>query len=262
MGNSKRSHTVDFNGAIGISERFAILNRLITRDLNNNTNAPTFSLYTKDNITEYLSNPYTYEKQIRRAVTYIYGASSHFRRLIQYFTGLSDLSYVVSPYRIDPKSANVKSVNRNYRKVLNAMSAMSVRSQFPKILTVCLREDTFYGTMWVTNDNITIQQLPSDYCAISTIEGNVLNVTFDFSYFDARSQYLEYYPAEFQSKYKIYQSNRRQRWQELDSPTSFAVKCNSDILDYSLPPFAGILREVYDLEDLNINRSAYWKLYA
>ena len=225
------------------------MNRLITRDLNNNTNAPTFSLYTKDNITEYLSNPYTYEKQIRRAVTYIYGASSHFRRLIQYFTGLSDLSYVVSPYRIDPKSANIKSVNRNYRKVLNAMSAMSVRSQFPKILTVCLREDTFYGTMWVTNDNITIQQLPSDYCAISTIEGNVLNVTFDFSYFDARSQYLEYYPAEFQSKYRIYQGNRRQRWQELDSPTSFAVKCNNDILDYSLPPFAGILREVYDLED-------------
>lgn len=249
MGNSKQSHTGDFNGVIGISERFAILNRLITRDLNNNTNAPTFSLYTKDNITEYLSNPYTYEKQIRRAVTYIYGASSHFRRLIQYFTGLSDLSYVVSPYRIDPKSANIKSVNRNYRKVLNAMSAMSVRSQFPKILTVCLREDTFYGTMWVTNDNITIQQLPSDYCAISTIEGNVLNVTFDFSYFDARSQYLEYYPAEFQSKYRIYQGNRRQRWQELDSPTSFAVKCNNDILDYSLPPFAGILREVYDLED-------------
>lgn len=249
MGKSKRSVSGDFDGAIGISERFAVLNRLITRDLNNNTNTPTFSLYTKDNITEYLSNPYTYERQLRRAVTYIYGASSHFRRLIQYFTGLSDLSFVVSPYRIDPKTANVKSVNRNYRKVLNAMSAMNVRSQFPKILTVCLREDTFYETMWVTNDNITIQQLPSDYCAISTIEGNVLNVTFDFSYFDAHSQYLEYYPAEFQSKYRTYQSNRRQRWQELDSPTSFAVKCNNDILDYSLPPFAGILREVYDLED-------------
>ena len=249
MGKSKRSVPGDFDGAIGISERFAVLNRLITRDLNNNTNTPTFSLYTKDNITEYLSNPYTYERQLRRAVTYIYGASSHFRRLIQYFTGLCDLSFVVSPYRIDPKTANVRSVNRNYRKVLNAMSAMNVRSQFPKILTVCLREDTFYGTMWVTNDNITIQQLPSDYCAISTIEGNVLNVTFDFSYFDAHSQYLEYYPAEFQSKYRTYQSNRRQRWQELDSPTSFAVKCNNDILDYSLPPFAGILREVYDLED-------------
>lgn len=241
--------TGDPVGMVGISQRFAVLNKLITRDLNNNNSTPTFSLYSKDNIAEYLKNPYTYQQQLRRAVTYIYGASPHFRRLIQYFTGLSDLAYVVSPYKIDPKAVNPKSINRNYRKTLNAMSAMNVRTQFPKILTVCLREDTFYGTMWVTNDNITIQQLPPDYCSISTIEGNVLNVTFDFSYFDGHAQYLEYYPAEFQTKYRTYQNDRRMRWQELDCPTSFAIKCNNDILDYSLPPFAGILREVYDLED-------------
>lgn len=236
-------------GMIGISDRFAELNRLITRDLNNNPGSPAFSLYTKDNITEYLKNPYTYQKQLRGAITYIYGASPHFRRLIQYFAGLSDFAYVVSPYRIDPRTASAKSVGRNYRKVLNTMSAMNVKTQFPKILTVCLREDVFYGTMHVTNDNITIQQLPSDYCAISSIEGNVPNVTFDFTYFDGHSQYLEFYPAEVQNKYKIYQKDRSLRWQELDSPTSFAIKCNSDILEYPLPPFAGILREVYDLED-------------
>lgn len=236
-------------GMIGISQRFALLNRLITRDMNNNTNTPTFSLYSKDNITEYLKNPYTNQKQLRNAIVYIYGASPHFRRLIQYFAGLSDLSYVVSPFRIDPQSANTKTVNRNYRKVLQTMSSMSVKTQFSKILTVCLREDTFYGTLWVTNDNITIQQLPPDYCTISTIEGNVLNVTFDFSYFDSHSRYLEFYPSEFQSKYNIYRKDRNKRWQELDAPTSFAIKCNNDILDYSMPPFAGILREVYDLED-------------
>ena len=98
----------DVDGFIGISSKFAVLNRLTTRDLNNNRNAPTFSLYSKDDITTYLSNPYTYEKQLRRAVTYIYGASSHFRRLIQYFVGLSDLCYIVEPYRIDPKKANIK----------------------------------------------------------------------------------------------------------------------------------------------------------
>ena len=174
------SSVKDFSGMIGISSKFAVLNRLITRDLNNNTTTPTFSLYSKEDVQGYLANPYTYEKQIRNAVTYIYGASSHFRRIIQYFASLSDLAYVVSPYKIDPKSTNAKTINRNYRKVLNALSAMSIKTQFPKILTVCLREDTFYGTMWVTNDNITIQQLPSDYCAISTIEGNVLNVSFDF----------------------------------------------------------------------------------
>ncbi len=235
---------------IGISSKFAVLNKLITRDLNKNTNTPTFPLYTKENIQEYLKNPYTYEKQLRNAVTYIYGASSHFRRIIAYFASLTDLAYVVSPYRIDPASANKKTVARNYRRVLNTMAAMSVRTQFPKILTVCLREDVFYGTLWVTSDNITIQQLPSDYCAISTIEGNVPNVSFDFSYFDSHGDSLPFYPAEFTAKYNAYRSDRQnKRWQELDAPNSFAIKCNNDILAYAVPPFAGILREIYDIED-------------
>jgi len=238
-----------FPGMIGISSKFALLNKLITRDLNNNSYAPAFSLYSKDDINTYLANPYKYEKQLRNAVIYINGASSHFRRLIQYFTGLSDLSYVVSPYRIDPRKANKNTVNRNYRRVLNLMSAMSVKTQFPRILTVCLREDCFYGTLLVTNDCITVQQLPSDYCSISSVEGNVLNVTFNFSYFDSHYSLLEYYPQEFKTKYEYYKNNRTTRWIELDSPTSFAIKCNNDILEYSIPPFAGLLREIYDIED-------------
>ena len=136
---------------------------------------------------------------------------------------------------------------------------MNVKTQLPKIITVCMREDVFYGTLWVTNDNITIQQLPSDYCAISAIEGNVLNVSFDFSYFDSHQEFLDYYPAEFSTKYSIYQKSRSTRWIELDSPTSFAVKCNTDILAYPIPPFAGILREIYDIEDykqLKISKTA------
>ena len=44
--------TGDSVGMVGISQRFAVLNKLITRDLNNNNSTPTFSLYTKDNITK------------------------------------------------------------------------------------------------------------------------------------------------------------------------------------------------------------------
>lgn len=236
-------------GDIAISKKFAILNRLITRDLNRYITVPTFSLYKKDDISNYLQNPYKYEKQLRRAVIYIYGASSHFRRLIQYFVGLTDWAYIVEPYRIDPSKANARIINNNYRKVLNLLSSMNIKSQFPKILTVCLREDVFYGTVWMTNDSVTIQRLPSDYCAISTIEGNVPNVTFNFNYFDSRQDMLAYYPEEFRRKYEIYKKDRLNRWIELDSPYSFAVKCNSDILEYAIPPFAGILRELYDLED-------------
>lgn len=245
--------TLNVNNIIGdvgyISPKFAVLNKLITRDLNNNPPSETFALYSKDQITSFLRHPDKHEKELRAAVVYIYSASPHFRRLIQYFVGLSDLSYIVEPYKMDTKKANVRIVNNNYRKVMNMLSSMSIKTQFPKILTVCLREDVFYATTWITSDSITIQQLPSDYCKIATIEGNVPNVTFNFSYFDTRSDLLSYYPPEFQAKYKIYREHRRNQWIELDSPTSFAIKCNADILNYAVPPFVGILREVYELED-------------
>ena len=124
---------------------------------------------------------------------------------------------------------------------------MMVKTQFPKIVTTCLREDTFFGTMRPEGDSIIIQQLPFERCKVSSIEDNVLNVTFDFSYFDSNSQYLEFYPIEFQTKYNLYLKDRvGSKWQELDSPNSFAVKANNDILEYSLPPFVGVLREIYD----------------
>ena len=235
----------------GMEERFAVINRMIARDLNDPRNpTPMFYKYTKDQVATYLANPYRYEKELRNAVIYLYGASAHFRRLIQYFVSLNSLAYVVSPMKIDTATAKPASILRNYKRVLNLMSGLNAKDQLEKVLTVVLREDVFYGTLWETTDSTIIQQLPSDYCAISTIEDNVLNVTFDFSYFDQNPTVLPLYPPEFEAKYRLYQGDMQGlKWQELDSPNSFAIKCNKDILAYALPVFAGILREIYDLED-------------
>ena len=237
-----------------ISDKFSAYSKLILRDLNSYRGQyHRFHKFKKDDIAKFLADPSKHERQLRSAVRYIYGASTHFRRLIQYFVGLSDLAYIVAPYRTDYRAANPRTTNINYRRVLGMLSSMNLKTQLPKILTVCLREDTFFGTLWVSKDSVTIQQLPSDYCQISTIEGNVPNVTFNFSYFDraGNKDLLDYYPDEFRKKYELYHDKKRggKKWIELDSPTSFAIKCNTDILDYSIPPFVGILREIYDIED-------------
>ena len=249
--NSRKVNATEFDFAktMKLPARFAELSRIVLRDLNQSSASPTFSLYNKDRINAFLQNPAANEKNLRDAVIYIYGASSHFRRLIQYFASLSDLAYVVSPTKIDTSTAKPNSIKRNYRKVLNLLTSMDIKNQFAKVLTVCLREDVFYGTLWISADSVIIQQLPSDYCKIAVIEDNVPNVSFDFSYFDSNREYLDMYPVEFSTKYKLYQNSRNMRWQELDSPTSFAIKCNNDVLTYAIPPFAGLLREIYDIED-------------
>ena len=145
---------------------------------------PRFYKYNREQIVRYITNPYQYQKELRNAITYIYGASAHFARLIQYFTSLTSLKFVVSPYKIDVTKVNKKTLRNNYHRVLNLLSSANLDTELKKIVKHCFKYDVFYGTIWQTSDNLSIQQLPTDYCAITTMEGNVFNVTFNFSYFD------------------------------------------------------------------------------
>lgn len=250
----------DINAASAVRafSDFSGISAMILRDLNDYS-APDirghgfFGKYSKDDIAKYLRWPAKFEKQLRHAILYVYGASPHFRRIISYFVGLTDWAYIISPHNIDPDRANEVTMRRNYRKVLQLLSSLDIKTQFPKILTVCLREDVYYGTFILGGDKIIIKQLPSDYCQITEVVDNVPNVTFDFHYFDSHKSYLKFYPQEFKDKYEAFKQDRLHlRWQALDSPTSFAVKCSSDILSYALPPFAGVLPELYRLEDYKL----------
>lgn len=224
--------------------------KVILRDLNNNPTSPTFNKYTKSDIITYLSNPANYETQLRDAVIYIDGASTKFYRIIRYFASLSDLSYIVTPYNIDVNNAKVDQLTKNRIKTINFLRSMNIKTQGREMLTVAFREDVYYATCWVESESITMQQLPSQYCKIASIEGNVCNVSFDFSYFNTNSALLDLYPKEFTTKYNAYLKDRRgMRWQDLDSPNSFAIKVNRDIKNYALPPLIGVLMSLYELED-------------
>ena len=248
--NIPKVGTSEIDDLTRLSLTYKQMARLIIRDLNNyNNRTPIFSIYSKDDIKKFLANPYSNAKSLRKAVEYIYIASPHFRRLIDYFVGLTDLAYYVSTYKLYPENANDRMVKNNYRKTLNTLTSMSIKTQFPKIIKTCLKDDVFFGTLWVTKDVITVQQLPTDYCEISSIEGNVYNVQFDFSYFNVYPVYLDYYPEEFRIKYQAYKNKQAPKWQELACPNSFAIKCNYETPEYPIPPFAGLLRAIYDLED-------------
>ena len=244
-----------------IAKMYDRLTKLIIRDVHAFMRyCPVFrTRFKKEDIIKFLGHPEWHQRELRDAVRFIYYASPHFRRLILYFASLSDLAYYVSPFKTNPRKASAERVEQNYRKVLNTLSIMKIPSQFRKVLLVCMREDVFYGTFLVADDDIMIQQLPSEYCLITTVEGGVPNVTFDFRYFDRFPSNLANYPDEFRVKYERYRREISGRTEEelrllnpwfieLDAPNSFAVKVNNDYLRVAIPPFAGVLPEVYDIE--------------
>lgn len=230
---------------------FKSINKIIMDDLNKNSRRNASKKYSRDQIEKFLQNPESGSnaKNLREAVLYIYRMSPHFRRIVQYFAGLSDLSYVVIPSETTTNKSAKKRLLNNYKKCLVEVENFRPHTRFRDILTVVFREDVFYGTIWHGANENAIQQLPFDYCAITSIVDGVPNVTFDFSYFDTYPDDLLRFPSEFSRKYEVYKANPSMKWQELDSPNSFAVKCNRDQMGIAVPPLSGILRSVYDIED-------------
>ena len=101
---SEVSKSFNFNFSDLWRANFKAIQKLIWRDLNNNPKSKTFYKYTKDQIVEYLKDPQRNEKYLRNAIIYMYGASSHFRRIIQYFVGLNDFDYTINMGAYDCKT--------------------------------------------------------------------------------------------------------------------------------------------------------------
>ena len=230
--------------------RYANLSNIKVRDLENNKDYnPTYRKYTKSQIVTYLSNPASYETQLRQMSQYLFNISNYYRRLIQYFASMSTFSYIVVPYGIDySKSVNVNKFKKGYYGVISQLERMNIRHEFSKVLMVAFRDDVYYGYAWETNDSYALQQLDPDYCKISSIEDGVYNFAFNFSYFDANSERLPNFPPEFTAMYNAYQKDTNLKWQELSSENSICIKINEQTY-VPIPPFVSLFSALADIED-------------
>lgn len=230
--------------------RYANLAGIKIRDLENNKDYnPTYQKYTKSQIVTYLGNPASYEQQLRRMSQYLFNISNYYRRLIQYFAGMSTFSYIVAPYGVDySKNVNVNKFKKGYYAVTNQLEKMNIPHEFSRALMVAFRDDVYYGYAWETNDSYTLQQLDADYCKISSIEDGVYNFAFNFSYFDSNKERLPNFPPEFTTMYNAYKSDAKLKWQELPSENSICLKVNEQSY-IPVPPFVSLFSALADIED-------------
>lgn len=228
---------------------FAALNQLILKDLKNpKTPIYTIGKYKRSDVASFLDNPVRSEKQLRDISITVYNKSAHYKRLIQYFSKMLTLDYIVEPVGIDFEKVNKKTFLNQYKKVLGQLDLMNIKHEFSKILNIAFREDIFYGYEHQDNNSYFIQKLNPDYCMISSIEDGCLNFAFDFAYFAGNLEQLEMYPKEFKSKYNAYLKNSQLKWQELDSSKTVCIKINED-LEYLIPPFAASFEAIFEIAD-------------
>lgn len=243
-------------------QNFTKLSKYIKKDLNKNKNTASLfqKNFNKDTVFTWMQNPRKFEKKLRGLSRFLYDESLHYKRICQYFANFNTYDYVVDLKGIaDFSKLDEETVTKKYLETLNFIDVMNIKHEFAKAEEIAWRDDVFFGYEWRAKDSYYIQQLDADYCDITAFEDGVPVVSFDFSYFDKYKDALERFDTEFERKYNIYKANKQnQRWQELDSYKTIAIKINEG-LDYFLPPLAGIffeITDIYDYKELKKARTA------
>ena len=231
----------------GISLNFAQMSGMILKDLNERSN-PIVKQYTKDDVKNYLDNPLRYAKELGDLSQGLYRASPHYRRLINYFSNMPTLDYIIEPFNLNIDKVNDKSFKTAFEKTNLLLDLMNIKHEFSKALKIAWTQDTFYGYEWEGTDSYFIQHLPNLYCQINSIEDGVYNFAFNFQFFDRNLPLLEMYPKEFKKLYNKYKNGSEGQWIELDPTKTVCIKINEHF-DYDLPPFSNLFASIFDIED-------------
>ena len=207
-----------------------------------------FRKYKKEDVSKWLSDPERFEVQLRGVSRYLYNVSSHYKRLIKYFSGMAMFCMVMKPRNLDIRKANRNTVMNDYYVTSNYLINMNLKHEFNKILDTVFREEIFYGYIYETDKSFYIRKLPPKWCKTISVEDGVRVVTFNFSYFNGRERKLNSFGKFFKDAYTLYKKNPKMMWQDIPTDKGICIKYDES-LSYSVPPFAGVFGALYDLED-------------
>lgn len=215
------------------------------------TESRTYTVYSKDKLRTYLKNPTSYQNNLRDLSKFLYRLCYNYRRIVNYYADMTDLTAYVAVPKIDFTSTpSADQVMKSYYQTLTKMEQMRLPQEMHKLLVTAWREDCVYAYAYDDDDTFFFHILDGEYCKVSSIDGGVLNFAFDFSYFRSHAIDLEYWDSEFQSKYNAYVNDSSLRWQELDPEKTICLKVNMDDEKLPYPPFASLFEAIIDLIDL------------
>jgi hypothetical protein len=167
------------------------------KDLSYNPMAPTW-----DSLNQALSNPKTSEDQLRSFVEYFEAVSAPVRRIISYMASqLSlDLLYTVTNAKGEKDYTSSKFIS-DQDKVYNFLDSFNYQAHFRNVIKQVLRNEIYVCCPRETNDGFVLQELPVQYCKITSKWGRGYLTDFNFYYFLLPGVSLDGFSDFFKQKY-------------------------------------------------------------
>ena len=233
---------INFDTAEEAVKRFREITKSNTRTINN---------FDKETLKTYLQNVGNYEQQLRNVSRYLYYRSQVYQKLIKYCASMFCLNArrVIPSYDLTKENDKTKTL-KSYYDTLLVLDKMNIQAELIKAVTICFREDVFYGCYFYDDSGGFVFPLDPDYCRISgQYQTGDYAFAFNMAYFNSRQQVLEYLGEPFTTLKSQYDSTG-EKWQDFPEENAICLKFRSEDWDIIVPPFSALFLDLISLLDL------------
>ena len=196
---------------------------------------------------------------LRKISNYFYRTSGIYFRTCNYFAQMYRYDWYIVDEIYD-ESADLKKVNKEYKKVLNFLDNSYIRKTCMDIALQVIKDGAYYGCIIPSSTGIMFQELPVDYCRSRYSVGHTPIIELNMKFFDEkfsdvsyRMRVLKMFPEDIQRGYALYKQGKLQpnfsgdtagSWYALNKGT--AIKF--DFGNGDVPIFASAIPALLDLD--------------
>ena len=169
-------------------------------------------------------------RELRRISNLFYNVSGMYQRVCDYFAYLYRYDWYVVPEVYD-SSIKEEKILKDFSKMLNFLDNSYLKKKCGDIALEVIKTGCYYGYIVDNKDNLTLQQLPVDYCRSRYFIGDNPAVEFNMRFFDTipnvayRMKVLKLFPEEFAKGYMLYKQGKLVDTE--DSSVPFGSSLNS-----------------------------------
>lgn len=209
---------------------------------------------TKERIVGYLQNPIVNESYIRQAAWYIWYRSIIFQRLVIYYSTLLnfDARELIPKYDyLNPQPD--EEILRSWYETASMLSKWNIKNELLKATITCMIQDVSYNCAYYDETGLYLLPLPADYCKIyAQYPDGSFAFMADMTYFRGTNKWLvDEWGEPFKSMYSIFErEGNSARWQIMPDEYAACWKYRNSDYDVVLPPFAGLLGDLINLNDI------------
>lgn len=227
-------------------------------------------------IAKWLMSPQYFDENIRHLSQYLESAVGQYGRAVWFLNNEKSFKYILTPANGDNnKIINQQDYINSYYTVLNTLSKMNIKYQFPKMDLQIMQEGVGFYYIKETEDNITFLQLPTDWCHITAPWTYGWLFAIDLTYFDRMVGLPDVIP-ELSEAYELFVEKRKAGFKgeklapfqyfNLPAEKSFCFTFDPGRAN-KIPPLSGAMGaslDVLSYRDLLKKKSVLdlWKLIA